>query len=108
MGRRAKDDDRTPMQRRAAAIGELARRRLDARDLPERGGEKPHLALVASVETLRLEPGSPMAQLDRGRVRHEAPINRVEMKGSTVGLSQQADEAEQPEPGGAGEGGKQL
>ena len=66
MGRKARDDDRTPMQRRAAAIGELARRRLDAGDLPERGGEKPHLALVASVETLRLEPGSPMAQLDWG------------------------------------------
>jgi hypothetical protein len=66
MGRKAKDDDRTPMQRRAAALGELARTRLDAGDLPERGGEKPHLTLVASVETLRLEPGSPMAQLDWG------------------------------------------
>ena len=66
MGRKAKDDQRTPMQRRAAAIGELARTRLDAGDLPERGGQKPHLTLVASVETLKLEPGSPMAQLDWG------------------------------------------
>lgn len=48
MGRKTKDDQRTPMQRRAAAIGELARTRLDAGDLPERGGEKPHLALVAT------------------------------------------------------------
>src|SRR5215472_17149009 len=66
MGRKAKDDERTPAQRRAAAIGELARTRLNAGDLPERGGEKPHLMLVASVETLRLEPGSRMAQLDWG------------------------------------------
>jgi len=66
MGRKAKGDERTPMQRRAAAIGVLARTRLDAGDLPERGCEKPHLTLVASVETLRLEPGSKMAQLDWG------------------------------------------
>jgi Domain of unknown function (DUF222) len=66
MGRKAKGDERTPMQRRAAAMGQLARRCLDAGDLPERGGERPHLTLVASVETLRLEPGSPMAQLDWG------------------------------------------
>jgi hypothetical protein len=66
MGRKAKDDERTPMQRRAAAIGELARRRLDAGDLPERGGEKPHLMLVADLATLRLEPGSRMARLDWG------------------------------------------
>jgi Domain of unknown function (DUF222) len=64
MGRKAGDDDRTPMQRRAAALGELARRRLDAGDLPERGGERPHLMLVADLATLRLEPGSRMAQLD--------------------------------------------
>ena len=39
----ASDDERTPAQRRADALVELARRRLDAGDLPERGGEKPHL-----------------------------------------------------------------
>jgi Domain of unknown function (DUF222) len=66
MGRKARDDERTPMERRAAAIGELARRRLDAGDLPDRGGEKPHLMLVADLATLRLEPGSRLAQLDWG------------------------------------------
>jgi hypothetical protein len=45
---------------------DLARRPLDAGELPSRGGERPHLTLVANVETLKLEPGSPMAQLDWG------------------------------------------
>jgi len=45
---------------------ELARRRLDAGDLPERGGERPHLTVVAELSTLRLEPGSKLADLDWG------------------------------------------
>jgi len=68
MGRKAKDDERTPTQRRAAAVGELARRPMDAGDLPSRGGERPHLMLIANIETLRLEPGSPMASLDWGQL----------------------------------------
>jgi hypothetical protein len=91
MGRRARDDERTPMQRRAAAIGELARWRLDAGDLPERGGEKPHLMLVADLATLRLEPGSRMAQLDWGprvtgqtarRIAEDASITPVLVDGA--------------------------
>src|SRR5215472_15276063 len=62
----AQDDERTPAQRRADALVDLARRRLDAGDLPERGGEKPHLLLIAELSTLRLQPGSPLAQLDWG------------------------------------------
>ncbi len=63
---RSKDDTRTPVQRRTDAIGELARRLLDSGTLPRVAGEKPHLSLVATVETLRLEPGSPLARLDWG------------------------------------------
>ena len=84
MGRKAKDDDRTPMQRRAAAIGVLARTRLDAGDLPERGGEKPHLMLVASVETLRLEPGSPMARLDWGPLVTGQTARRIAEDASVI------------------------
>src|SRR2546430_208156 len=53
-----KDDTRTPAQRRCDALGELARRCLASGELPERGGQKPQVTLVANVETLRLEPGS--------------------------------------------------
>src|SRR5215813_10123125 len=52
--RPANDDERTPAQRRADAVVELARHVLDAGDLPERGGEKPHLLLTADLSTLRL------------------------------------------------------
>jgi Domain of unknown function (DUF222) len=37
------DDIRTPTQRRADALVELARRALDRGELPTRGGERPHL-----------------------------------------------------------------
>ena len=66
MGPRLKGDDRTAEQRRADAVVELARRPLDAGELPSRGGQKPHLTLVSDLATLRLEPGSPLAELDWG------------------------------------------
>jgi hypothetical protein len=58
------DDGRPTVQRRADALEELCLARLDRGDLPERGGERPHLNLVAQLETLRLERGSPLAELD--------------------------------------------
>src|SRR5919197_1376094 len=39
-------------------------RPLDSGRLPSRGGEKPHLTVLASVETLLGEPGAPAALLD--------------------------------------------
>jgi len=45
---------------------EMAWRCLEAGDLPEQGGEKPHLMLTAELSTVRLEPGSRMAELDWG------------------------------------------
>jgi hypothetical protein len=64
--RRAKGDERTGEQRRADAVVDMARYRLDAGDLPTRGGQRPHLSVVADLATLRLEPGSPLAELDWG------------------------------------------
>ena len=59
-------DERPALSRRAEALVEMARCALDAGRLPERGGERPHLSLLASLETLRLVPGSPLAELDWG------------------------------------------
>src|ERR1700693_146068 len=58
------DDKRTPRQRRADSLVELARQRLDHGTLPEVGGQKPHLAVTVSMATLANQPGSPAADLE--------------------------------------------
>jgi hypothetical protein len=66
LGPRARDDERTPGQRRADALVEIATRTLDRGDLPVRGGQRPHITITATLETLRGDPGSPAALLDWG------------------------------------------
>jgi hypothetical protein len=66
LGPRRGDDDRSADQRRADALAELARQRLDQGDLPASGGARPHLAMTADLATLRLVPGSQAAELDWG------------------------------------------
>jgi Domain of unknown function (DUF222)/HNH endonuclease len=58
------DDKRTPKQRRADALVELAHQKLDSGTLPEVGGQKPHLAVTVSIATLANQPGSPAADLE--------------------------------------------
>ena len=58
------DDRRTPKQRRADLLVELARQQLDGGNLPEVGGQRPHLAVTVSMATLANQPGSPAAELE--------------------------------------------
>jgi hypothetical protein len=58
------DDKRTPKQRRADLLVELARQQLDGGTLPEVGGQRPHLAVTVSMATLANRPGSPAADLE--------------------------------------------
>jgi Domain of unknown function (DUF222)/HNH endonuclease len=58
------DDKRTPKQRRADLLVELARQQLDGGNLPEVGGQRPHLAVTVSMATLANQPGSPAADLE--------------------------------------------
>jgi len=58
------DDKRTPRQRRADLLVELARQQLDGGNLPEVGGQRPHLAVTVSMATLANQPGSPAADLE--------------------------------------------
>jgi hypothetical protein len=60
----AADDERTPAQRRADALTEMARRQLDSGGLPEVGGQKPHLMVTVEMATLTKEPGSRAAELE--------------------------------------------
>ena len=66
LGPRAKDDERSPAQRRAQGLNEVVRRCLDSGRLPVRGGQRPHLTVTATLETLRGDPGSPAAEIDFG------------------------------------------
>jgi len=59
-----KDDERTTAQRRADALVELARRPLDGNKLGTVGGQRPHLVITASAETLAGIQGAPPAHLE--------------------------------------------
>jgi Domain of unknown function (DUF222) len=59
----APDDDRTGAERRADALVELARTGLDHANLPDIGGERPHVLVVTTVESLRGDPGAPSSEL---------------------------------------------
>jgi hypothetical protein len=62
----ASADDRSPKQRRADALVEIARHNLDVGDLPRVGGQRPHLTVTAGAETLAGLAGSPGADLGWG------------------------------------------
>ncbi len=64
MGPRQAGDDRMQSERCADAAVELARRHLDGGELPEVGGQKPHLAVSVDLATLSKEPGSMAAELE--------------------------------------------
>ena len=53
MGRKAKNDDRTPAQRRAAALTAMARQSLDRGEQQRHARVRPHLTITMSLETLR-------------------------------------------------------
>src|SRR5260370_24509452 len=60
----AENDDRSPAQRRADAMIDLARRQLDSGTPPATGGHKPHIAVNVQMATLAKEPGSPAAEME--------------------------------------------
>jgi hypothetical protein len=86
-------EPRTPAQRRADALVELARRSLDAGDLPDRGGERPHLAVTVPLDTAMGVRGAPGADLDWGgfltgetarRLLCDCKIHRVITNGKSL------------------------
>jgi hypothetical protein len=62
-------DPRTGAQRRADALVEMARRSLDSGELPESGGERPHLTVAVDLTTLRRENAVPAELAFGGFVR---------------------------------------
>ena len=66
LGPRRKGDLRRPGQRRLDGLDEVVTRVLDRGELPVRGGQRPHLTITATLETLRGDPGAPAALLNWG------------------------------------------
>jgi hypothetical protein len=64
-GPRTAEDRRSPSQRRADALVELCRQQLDGGQLPQVGGQKPHLSL--RMELSSLQPGGPAGELENGQ-----------------------------------------
>jgi hypothetical protein len=79
LGPRRKGDERTPGERRADGLVELGRRCLDSGELPARGGQRPHLTITATLETLRADPGAPAALLDWGFPISGRALRRIAM-----------------------------
>jgi hypothetical protein len=69
------NDLRTPTQRRADALGELARRYLDGPDRPTVAGERPHLTVTVDVETLKSKAGK--GELDNTGAIHPEAVRRL-------------------------------
>lgn len=64
--RNGSDDDRCVAKRRADALVELCELQLDAGTLPLMGGQRPHLHVTATIETLCDLAGSPAAETESG------------------------------------------
>ena len=71
LGPRAADDTRTPAQRRADALVELARQRMEA------AGGRPHVTLIVNRETLAGSGSATAAELDRAGVVPDQTALRI-------------------------------
>ena len=89
------DDQRTPAQRRADALGEICRQWLDRTDRPSVAGERPHLTVTVGVKELSGSGGTGGGELDHTgpvdievakRLGCDASVMRVVMAGSSEPL----------------------
>jgi hypothetical protein len=88
------DDDRTPAQRRADALGEICRQFLDRSDRPSVAGERPHVTVTVGPDALRgdahavseLDHAGPVGAETARRLACDASITRVVMSGRSEPL----------------------
>ncbi len=90
---RARDDTRTPAQRRADALGEICRQWLDRSDRPTVAGERPHLTVTVSADAMRgtgstgeLDHAGPIPAETARRLACDASVMRVVMSGRSEPL----------------------
>ncbi|MBJ7602701.1 MAG: DUF222 domain-containing protein [Candidatus Dormibacteraeota bacterium] len=73
----AGDDPRSAGQRRADALLELCRQCLDSGSLPQRGGQKPHLHLLAELGALQKLMGAAAPELNRQQMVPAETARRI-------------------------------
>ena len=87
------DDERTPAQRRADSLVELAQHAMDEGRLPRRNGVKPHVTVTTTLQGLKNEVGVPPAEVEQAmpvstrtleRIACDATITRVLLADSVV------------------------
>ena len=71
--RLGEDDPRTPRQRRADALAEVARHAMDKGTLPKRHGARPHISVVTTLEGLKGELGAAISHLQTARRSRARP-----------------------------------
>ena len=76
------DDGRTPKQRRADAIVEMAHHAMDRGTLPRRHGARPHIALHTTIEGLKGELGATASHLQNGMPISNKTVQRLACDGA--------------------------
>ena len=77
MGPLSRDDNRSAAWHRAEALKDLVRRQMDGGELPQVGGQRPHITLTADLATLAKLPGSRAADLDWGQPVPAETLRRI-------------------------------
>jgi len=89
------EDDRTPAQKRADALGEICRQWLDLAERPTVGGERPHVTLTVDADALRASAGGGAGEFDHSgpvgseaarRLACDASVMRVVLSGRSEPL----------------------
>jgi len=71
------DDHRQLRQRRADALVELCSHALDTGQAPRQGGQRPHVHVTTTLETLRDVAGAPPASLESGALISGTAVERL-------------------------------
>jgi Domain of unknown function (DUF222)/HNH endonuclease len=71
------NDERNGSQRRADALVDLASRQLQSGNLSQAHGQRPHLTLTASLQTLQRQDGAPPAELKTAGPIHAETARRI-------------------------------
>jgi hypothetical protein len=91
--RSGSDDDRSRDRRYADALVELAGHALDEAVLPRVGGQRPHLQVTTSLETLVGTEGAPAGMLERAGPIATATVQRLACDASVTRVLLGADSA---------------